>query len=95
MLGRNDAKYTAHLAQIAETMNVNYGLGMYDMGQAPGDSYGKTRSYMDHIGIEGGAVEMCAIDGYLLHGGALHTAKILEADYTLMLQFLQMLIECQ
>lgn len=95
MLGRNDSKYTSHLAAIAETMNVNYGLSMYDMGQAPGDSYGKTRSYMDHIGVEGGAVEMSAIDGYLLHGGERHTARVLEADYTLMLQFLSMLIDCQ
>jgi hypothetical protein len=95
MLGRNQAKYTAYLAGIAETMNVNYGLSFYDIGQAPGDTYGKTRSYMDHVGIEGGAVEMSAVDGYILHGGARHTARILEADYTLLLQFLNMLIECQ
>lgn len=95
MFGRNNAKYTAHLASIAETMNVNYGLSFYDMNQAPAESYGKTRSYMDHIGVEGGAVEMTAIEGYLLHGGARHTAQALEADYTLLLQFLNMLIECK
>lgn len=95
MLGRNQSKYTAPLAEIAETMNVNYGLSFYDMGQAPGESYGKTRSYMDHIGVEGGAVEMTAIEGYLLHGGARHTAQVMQANYTLMLQFLQMLIVCQ
>ena len=65
------------------------------MGQAPGDTYAKTRSYMDYIGVEGGAVEMTAIEGYLLHGGARHTAQVMEADYTLLLQFLQMLIVCK
>lgn len=95
MLGRNNAKYTQHLEAIAETMCNNYDLSLRDMGEAPAESYGKTRSYIDHIGAEGGAVEMAAIDGYLLHGGALHTAKVLEADYTLLLQFLHMLIECQ
>lgn len=95
MLGRNNIKYNDHLAAIAETMASNYGLGMYDMGQAPGDTYAKTRSYMDYIGIEGGAVEMSALDGYLLYGGERHTARILEADYTLLLQFLQMLLACQ
>lgn len=95
MLGRDNGKYNAHLAAIAETVSVNYDLTLNNIGQAPGDTYGKTRSYMDHMGIEGGALEMSAIDGYILHGGVLHTAKTMEADYTLLLQFLQMLIECK
>lgn len=95
MLGRDNPKYSAYLAAIAETMSVNYDLTTNNVGQAPGDAYGKTRSYMDHVGIEGGALEMSAIEGYLLHGGALHTAKVLESDYTFLLQFLKMLIDCQ
>ena len=95
MLGRDNSKYNGHLAAIAETMAVDYDLSMFNMGQAPGDTYAKTRSYMDYIGVEGGAVEMTAIEGYLLHGGARHTAQVMEADYTLLLQFLQMLIVCK
>lgn len=95
MLGRDNPKYNAHLAGIAETMAVNYDLAFITMGQAPGDEYGKTRSYLDHIGVEGGALEMCALAGYFEDGGTRHTAQALEADYTLLLQFLNMLIECK
>lgn len=94
MLGRNNSKYDKDLLAIAETMLANYNLFFTDYGQAPPESYAKTRSYIDWIGAEGGAVEMQAREGYVLEGNAkLHTARILEADYTLHLQFLHMLIK--
>jgi hypothetical protein len=95
MLGEDLYKYNAHLAGIRETMIVDYELTVNNVGQAPASQYGKTRSYINHIGAEGGALEMCPVEGFLLHGGKLHGAKILEANYTMLLQFLNMLIECQ
>lgn len=96
MMGKADNKYDAPLIEIQEAMSANYNLEMYNMGLATPDVYGKTRSYIAMVGAEGGAVEMQAREGYLLDGeGDLHTARILEADYTLLLQFLHMLIECQ
>lgn len=96
MLGRNNSKYDQDLLSIAETMLANYNLFFTDYGQAPPESYAKTRSYIDWIGAEGGAVEMQAREGYVLDGTSqLHTARILEADYTLLLQFLEMLIANQ
>lgn len=96
MLGRNNSKYNNHLNSIGASMSANYNLSFTDYGQAPCESYAKTRSYIDSIGAEGGAVEMNAREGFVLAGeGNLHTARILEADYTLLLQFLHMLIECQ
>lgn len=93
MLGRNNSKYDQDLLSIAETMLANYNLFFTDYGQAPPESYAKTRSYIDWIGAEGGAVEMQAREGYVLDGTSqLHTARILEADYTLLLQFLEMLL---
>ena len=94
MLGRNNSKYDSDLLEIAECMLANYNLEFTDYGQAPPESYAKTRSYIDWIGAEGGAVEMQAREGYVLDGTSqLHTARILEADYTLHLQFLYMLIK--
>lgn len=94
MLGRNNSKYDKDLLAIAETMLANYNLFFTDYGQAPPESYAKTRSYIDWIGAEGGAVEMQAREGYVLDGTSqLHTSRILEADYTLHLQFLHMLIK--
>ena len=94
MLGRNNSKYNNDLLNIAECMLANYNLEFTDYGQAPPESYAKTRSYIDWIGAEGGAVEMQAREGYVLDGTSqLHTARILEADYTLHLQFLHMLIK--
>lgn len=96
MLGRNNSKYTSALAEIAEVMNANYNLVFTDYGQAPPETYAKTRSYIDWIGAEGGAVEMQAREGFVLAGeGNLFTARIMEADYTLLLQFLYMLIDKQ
>ena len=94
MLGRNNSKYDSDLLAIAESMLANYNLFFTDYGEAPPESYAKTRSYIDWIGAEGGAVEMQAREGYVLDGTSqLHTSRILEADYTLHLQFLYMLIK--
>jgi hypothetical protein len=94
MLGRNDSKYTDDLNAIGETMATFYNLAFSDYGQAPPESHAKTRSYIAWIGAEGGAVEMNAREGFILDGeGNEHTARIMEADYTLMLQFLHMLIK--
>lgn len=94
MLGRNNSKYNSDLLAITETMLANYNLFFTDYSEAPPENYAKTRSYIDWIGAEGGAVEMQAREGYVLDGTSkLHTARILEADYTLLLQFLHMLIK--
>lgn len=96
MFGRNNRKYDDSLLSIAETMLANYNLSFSDYGEAPPESYAKTRSYIDWIGAEGGAVEMQAREGYVSDGTSqLHTSRILEADYTLHLQFLYMLINHQ
>lgn len=97
MFGRNRAEYTEPLESIAEIMAANYNLFFQQLqatSEAPPSSYAKTRSYIEHCGIAGGAVEMQAREGFVLEGeGKLHTARILEADYTLLLQFLFMLIK--
>jgi hypothetical protein len=93
MLGRNNSKYNVSLLEIGEVMSANYNLAFSDYGQAPPETHGKTRSYIASIGAEGGAIEMQAREGFVLAGeGNLHTSRILEADYTLLLQFLYMLI---
>lgn len=94
MLGRNNTKYTGDLNAIGMTMSANYNLAFTDYGEAPPETYAKTRSYIASVGAEGGAVEMQAREGFLLDGdGDMHTSRILEADYTLLLQFLHMLID--
>ena len=94
MLGRNNSKYTSSLFAIGETMSANYNLSFTDYGEAPPESNAKTRSYIASVGAEGGAVEMQAREGFIKAGdGNIHTARILEADYTLLLQFLKMLLD--
>ena len=94
MLGRNDSKYTEQLNSIGTVMGSNYNLAFTDYGEAPPENHAKTRSYIASVGAEGGAVEMQAREGFILAGeGNLHTSRILEADYTLLLQFLSMLID--
>lgn len=94
MLGRNDTKYNSSLLAIGETMSANYNLAFTDYGEAPPESHAKTRSYIASVGAEGGAVEMQAREGFIKAGeGTPHTARILEADYTLLLQFLYMLLK--
>ena len=75
-------------------MSANYNLAFTDYGEAPPESHAKTRSYIASVGAEGGAVEMQAREGFIKAGeGTPHTARILEADYTLLLQFLYMLLK--
>jgi hypothetical protein len=94
MLGRNDAGYTDSLNNIGMVMGANYNLAFTDYGEAPPETHAKTRSYIAWAGAKGGAVEMQQREGYILAGeGNLHTARILEADYTLLLQFLHMLMD--
>ncbi len=93
MLGENKSAYVTYLNGIGESMSANYNLSFTDYGQAPPEDYAKTRSYIAWSGAKGGAVEMQARDGFVLAGeGELHTAAVIEADYTLLLQFLHMLV---
>jgi hypothetical protein len=96
MPGRLEDKYTPHARMIRSVLSANYDLVFTYGSAAPSETYGKTRSYMDWLGITGGALEMRAVDG-MVYGedGVLHTAKVLEADYTMQLQALAMLIECK
>ena len=96
MLGRDNSKYDEHLKSIGAILSANYNLAFVNYGEAPPETWAKTRSYIDWIGAEGGAVEMQAREGFVLAGeGQQHTARILEANYTLLLQFLYMLIDKQ
>lgn len=96
MLGRDNAKYADSIKSIGEIMSANYNLSFTDYGQAPPETWGKTRSYIASIGAEGGALEMQSREGFIKAGnGEEHTAKIMEANYTLLLQFLYMLIDKQ
>ncbi len=96
MLGRNDSKYDTALKAIGAVMSANYNLTFTDYSEAPPEVYAKTRSYIEWIGAEGGAVEMQAVEGYYLKGNAkLFTPKIMEANYTLMLQVLNMFVTYQ
>ena len=96
MPGRLEDKYTPHARMMRSVLSANYGLVFTYGSAAPSETYGKTRSYMDWLGITGGALEMRAVDG-MVYGedGELHTAKVMEADYTMLLQAIHMLIECQ
>lgn len=94
MFGRNKDKWKEDLGKIAMTMSANYNLSFTDYGQAPPESWAKTRSYMDWIGIEGGAIEMQSREGFVSAGeGAPYTARVMEGAYTQMLQVLCMLMD--
>lgn len=100
MMGRNDSKYTESLLQIAEVMAANYNLVFTDNGEAKPEDWGKTRSYISWIGAEGGALEMNSRDGFVTDPnneakGDQFTARVMEAAYTELLQFLYMLIDKQ
>lgn len=98
MMGRNKSKYTESLSEIAEVMSANYNLVFTDNGEAPPEIWGKTRSYIEWIGAEGGALEMNSRDGFITDPnneseGRQFTSRVMEAAYTQLLQFLYMLIE--
>lgn len=98
MMGRNKSKYTESLSEIAEVMSANYNLVFTDNGEAPPEIWGKTRSYIEWIGAEGGALEMNSRDGFITDPnneaeGRQFTARVMEAAYTELLQFLFMLVK--
>ena len=100
MMGRNKSKYTESLLRIAEVMASNYNLVFSDNGEAPPENWAKTRSYIEWIGAEGGALEMNSRDGFITDPnneakGAQFTARVMEAAYTELLQFLFMIIDKQ
>lgn len=90
----DQAGFSAELDEIGEVMASNYNLLLYDMGLAVPEEHGKTRSYIAYRGVPGGAVEMQARDGFVLDGqGELYTGRMMEASYTLLLKFHEMLLE--
>ena len=100
MMGRNKTKYHESLSEIAEVMAANYNLVFTDNGEAPPENWAKTRWYIEWIGAEGGALEMNSRDGFVTDPdneakGAQFTARVMEAAYTELLQFLYMIIEKQ
>ncbi len=96
MFGRNKSKWTDDLGKIAMTMSANYNLAFTDYGEAPPENWAKTRSYIDWMGAEGGAIEMQSREGFVSAGdGEPYTALVMEAAYTQMLQVLYMLVDKQ
>jgi hypothetical protein len=94
MFGRVNSKYNDSLMSTAEVMEANYNLAYTSYPEAKPEQYAKTRSYIALLDIEGGAVEMQSREGFILAGqGQEYTARILEANYTLLLQFLHMIID--
>jgi len=72
-----------------------YNLSLLFSDHAEPESYAKTRSYMDWVGIRCCALEMQVSEGFILSGGGqMFTGRVMEACYTQLLQFLNMLIEC-
>lgn len=93
MFGRVNSKYNDALTSTGAVMEANYNLVYTSYPEAKPEEYAKTRSYIALIGAEGGAVEMQSRDGFILAGeGQEYTARIMEANYTMLLQFLSMLI---
>ncbi len=100
MLGRNKTKYTESLLKIGEVMASNYNLVFTDNGEAPPENWAKTRSYFEHIGIDGAALEINSREGFVTDPnneaeGKQFTARVMEAGYTQLLQVLYMLIDKQ
>jgi hypothetical protein len=96
MFGRVNSKYNNALTSTGAVMAANSNLAYTSYAEAKPEEYAKTRSYIALVGAEGGAVEMQSRDGFILAGeGQEYTARIMEANYTLLLQFLYMLIDNQ
>lgn len=96
MFGRVNSKYNDALTSTGAVMEANYNLSYISYAEAKPEEYAKTRSYIDLIGAEGGAVEMQSREGFILAGeGQEYTARIMEANYTLLLQFLYMIMDKQ
>ena len=93
MIPRPNDAYNEAIERIEMNM-AGYNLSLIFSNSAEPESYAKTRSYMDSVGIKCCALEMQVCEGFLLHdGGQLFTERVMEANYTLLLQFLNMLIE--
>lgn len=87
--------YDEYIEHIEMVMN-SYNLSLIFSNSAEPESHAKTRSYMDWVGIRCCALEMQASEGFLLDGGGQRfTERVMEADYTMLLQFLYMLITNQ
>ena len=85
--------YNEYIEHIEMVMTA-YNLSLLFSNSAEPENHAKTRSYMDWVGIRCCALEMQASEGFLLHGGGqTFTPRVMEADYTLLLQFLYMLID--
>ena len=79
------------LALIAETMVANYTLRVTSYSDAPLATTAKSPTYITQAGAVGGIIEMQAREGKMgEEGAALHTARIMEANYTMLLQCIQM-----
>lgn len=79
------------LAEIAQAIKVNYNLRLTSYSDAPLDTTAKSPTYITQAGAVGGIIEMQAREGKLGEdGAALHTARIMEANYTLLLQCVHM-----
>ena len=101
MLGGDKPKYTESLLKIAEVMASNYNLVFNkNSDTATPDKSAKTRSYFEHIGIDGIALEINSREGFITDPtneakGKQFTARVMEAGYTQLLQVLYMLISKQ
>lgn len=93
MIPRPTAKYDKFIERI-EMIMAGYDLSLIFSNSALPEECAKTRSYMDFIGISCCALEMQVSEGFILHGGGqMYTERVMEANYTLLLQFLYMLIK--
>lgn len=73
--------------EIAETMKANYNLKFTSYGEAPQETTAKSPTYISKIGAKGGIIEFQAREGYMADSiSALHTSRIMEANYTLLLE---------
>ena len=77
------------ISEIAEIMAANYNMQFTDYGRTPPDDEmqaGKSPAYITHAGAVGGLIELQAEGASTQR----NTAYILEADYTLLLQCINM-----
>ena len=73
--------------EIAENMKANYNLKFTSYGEAPQETTAKSPTYISKIGAKGGIIEFQAREGYMADSTAsLHTSRIMEANYTLLLE---------
>lgn len=78
---------TDKMNEITENMKANYNLKFTSYGEAPQETTAKSPTYISKIGAKGGIIEMQAREGYIADSTAqLHSARILEAGYTLLLE---------